>query len=146
MDMYSYLYLSKALLTSLSLLLFAIGHIGCMGTGNTYTGDGEVYVILPGDYDSKKDLKWSKYLYDHMKRRGGDDDAPVLYDVNVENCKFVTVHVDNNAKGDFIIIIIVKEYILLPRMTTLCCGSYISICVRLRILTNVFRSMTFRPV
>ena len=101
--MYSYLYLSKVLLTSLSLLLFAMGHISCIGTGNTYTGEGEVYVVLPGDYDSKKDLKWSKYLYDHMKRRGGGDEAPVLYDVNVENCKFVTVHIDNNAKGDFIV-------------------------------------------
>ncbi len=101
--MYSCLYLSKALFTSLSLLLLMVGDVGCVGPGNTYTGEGEVYVILPGDYDSKKDLKWSKYLFDHMKRRGGGDDAPVLYDVSVDNSKYVTVHIEKNAKGDFIV-------------------------------------------
>ena len=47
-------------------MMLTVASISCAGKVATYNGNGEVYVVLPKDYDSKKDLKWSKYLYDHI--------------------------------------------------------------------------------
>lgn len=103
MHTYRFSYLSKIfLLTALIALLLPAG-TSCADNNTVYAGKGEVYVVLPGNYDSANDLKWSKYLYNHMKRRGGGDEAPVFYDIEMNNSHIVTVHLDSNAKDDFII-------------------------------------------
>lgn len=83
-------------------MLLTIASISCARKSATYSGNGEVYVVIPGDYDSKKDLKWSEYLFEHLRRRGGDDNAPVFYDIfDISESKFVTVHIDEDSKSDF---------------------------------------------
>lgn len=93
---------SKSILWVVYLFLITVANISCAGKVAAYNGDGEVYVVLPEDYDSKKDLKWSEYLYRHMRHRGGDDYAPVFYDIyDIADSKFVTVHLDEDAEEDF---------------------------------------------
>lgn len=102
MGMYRFLYLSKSTLCVAYLLLLAVVNMGCSERGTTYNGDGEVYVVIPEDYDSKKDVKWSEYLFKHLRHRGGGDNAPVFYDIpDIENSKYIAVHIDEDAKGDF---------------------------------------------
>lgn len=102
MDMFRFSSLSKSFLWVTFLLLLTVASINCAGKSTEYVGEGEVYVVLPEDYDSKKDLKWSEYLFNHLRHRGGDDNAPVFYDIlDISGSKFVKVHIDENAKFDF---------------------------------------------
>ncbi len=100
--MYRFSFLSKYILWVTYLTLFASAGISCSGKSVSYVGDGGVYVVLPHDYDSKKDLKWSEYLFNHLRHRGGDDQAPVFYDIyDINDSKFVSVHIEENASWDF---------------------------------------------
>lgn len=79
-----------------------IASISCTRKSAEYVGEGEVYIICPEDYDSKKDLKWSEYLFNHLRHRGGDDNAPVFYDImDIADSRIVKVHLDENAEFDF---------------------------------------------
>lgn len=94
--------LSKSTIWVAYLLIITVASISCAGKVATYNGDGEVYVVLPEDYDSKKDLKWAEYLFRHLRHRGGNDSAPVFYDIyDIADSKFVTVHLDEDAEEDF---------------------------------------------
>mgnify|MGYP003294294828 CR=1 FL=1 len=87
-------------------MMLTVASISCAGKVATYNGNGEVYVVLPKDYDSKKDLKWSEYLFKHLRHRGGGDNAPVFYDIfDIPDSKFITVGIDeknNNRVFSFI--------------------------------------------
>lgn len=74
--------------------------MGCQETKSPPNITGDVYVVLPYDYDSKDDQKWSDYLYRHFKSRGGAD-APVHYDLEMENSKQITFHLDKDLDADF---------------------------------------------
>ena len=100
--MYRFLSLSKTLLWVAFLMMLTVASISCAGKVATYNGNGEVYVVLPKDYDSKKDLKWSEYLFKHLRHRGGGDNAPVFYDIfDIPDSKFITVGIDEKNDNDF---------------------------------------------
>ena len=100
--MYRFLSLSKMLLWVAFLMMLTVASISCAGKVATYNGNGEVYVVLPKDYDSKKDLKWSEYLFKHLRHRGGGDNAPVFYDIfDIPDSKFITVGIDEKNDNDF---------------------------------------------
>ncbi len=102
MDMYRFSYLSKQYIWVAFLVLSTIASISCAGKVATYNGDGEVYIVVPEDYDSKKDLKWSEYLFKHLRHRGGGDNAPVFYDIfDIADSRFITVHIDEETNDDF---------------------------------------------
>ena len=61
---------------------------------------GEKYVISPYDEESKANLKWATYLYNHLKKRGGEE-APVFNDVDVFGAKRIVFRLDDKSAHDF---------------------------------------------
>ena len=86
--------------TILQSILFAVICLGCQVSPTPVNITSDVYVVLPYDYDSKDDLKWSDYLYTHFRNRGGAD-APVYYDLEMENSKHIIFHLDKESKDEF---------------------------------------------
>ena len=90
--MFRFIFRSKFVITSLGITFLALA---CMGCWELKPNDveGKKYVVNPYDAKSKDDLKWSEYLYRHLKKRGGDF-APVFYDQKVKDCTEILFHLD----------------------------------------------------
>ena len=84
--MFRFIFRSKFFFSTLRLIVISIICFGCSGFDSADNIEGEKYVIYPTDYDSKDDLKWSEYLYRHLKKRGGEN-SPVFYDKKVKDGK-----------------------------------------------------------
>lgn len=97
--MYRYSYLSKLTTLIAACVLFVIS-MGCTNMVSPENMADGIYVILPYDYDSKDDVRWSQYLYDHLRRRGGDD-SPVYYDFAFDNSKEIIFRLDRHSSNDF---------------------------------------------
>lgn len=100
--MFRFIFRSKLFFSALRLIVISIICFGCSGFDSADNIEGEKYVIYPTDYDSKDDLKWSEYLYRHLKKRGGEN-SPVFYDKKVKDGKRIYVHFDKKLKHDFTI-------------------------------------------
>ena len=97
--MFRFISRSKLLFPTACLFVLVTICSGCFGV-NPNDVEGKKYVIYPYDYDSKADLKWSEYLYNHLKKRGGEL-APVFYDEKAEDANKVYVHLDEQLGHDY---------------------------------------------
>lgn len=99
--MFRFIFRSKFVITSLGITFLALA---CMGCWELKPNDveGKKYVVNPYDAKSKDDLKWSEYLYRHLKKRGGDF-APVFYDQKVKDCTEILFHLDKGLDHDFVV-------------------------------------------
>ncbi|MBR6805714.1 MAG: hypothetical protein IKM47_04270, partial [Bacteroidaceae bacterium] len=93
-------YHSKTIIPALLLLLsvtFAL--TGCSNTA-TETFGGR-YTIAPQDAYDETDKKWAQYLYTHLQRRGGGENAPVHYESSPTQSSRIEIHIDNELNCDY---------------------------------------------
>lgn len=97
--MFRFIFRSKFFITSIVTFILALTCMGCLEISPNDI-EGNKYVIHPYDHKSKDDLRWSEYLYKHLKKRGGEF-SPVFYEEKVENCTNVYFHLDTELAHDF---------------------------------------------
>ena len=98
--MFKPFYHSKNLLVATLLLITAAYTL----TGCTETTDetfGGRYTIAPEDPYDETDKKWAQYLYTHLQRRGGGENAPVHYESSPQESNRIEIHIDGKLNCDF---------------------------------------------
>ena len=61
------------------------------------------YTIAPGDPYDETDKRWAQYLYTHLQRRGGGENAPVHYESAPQESSRIEIHIDSELDCDYTI-------------------------------------------
>ena len=93
---------SKDILIAALLLLAATFTLAGCGEGTTEKFGGR-YTIAPEDPYDETDKKWAQYLYTHLQRRGGGENAPVHYESSQQKSSRIEIHIDCELDCDYTI-------------------------------------------